>query len=326
VALYAIQDFGAVSLMRFPAFTQAIYLQYRGAFDRTPAAILSLMLVVLALTILTLERRARGRARYYGSGGGTDRPLPPIALGPWRWPALGLCLAVTLIGLVLPLVVLTFWLLRGLGAGGEAVAAWGAMGNSVLASGAGATIAIAAGLPVAILAARYQGRWSSLAERTSYLGYALPGIVVALSFVFFAANYLPWIYQSLPLLVVAYLVLFLPQAVSPLRSTLLQVSPRIEEAGRALGSGPWRSFRRLTLPLISRGALAGFALVFLTAMKELPATLLLRPTGFETLATEVWTAASVGFYSEAAVPALVLVAVSAVPLYVLTTRVEVREE
>jgi len=325
VALYTVQDFGAVSLMRFPAFTQAIYLQYRGAFDRTPAAILSLMLLAIALAILSAERRARGRARYYRAGSGAERPLAPIALGRWRWPAVGLCAAVALAGLGLPIGVLAFWLVRGLSSGGEVAAVWGATGNSILASGAGAMVAVVAGLPVAILAARYGGRWSSLAERTTYVGYALPGIVVALALVFFAANYLPWIYQSLPLLVVAYVVLFLAQAASPLRGALLQISPRIEEAGRALGSGPWRSFRRLTLPLISRAALAGFALVFLTAMKELPATLLLRPTGFETLATEVWTSASVGFFSEAAVPALVLIAVSALPLYMLTTRVEVRD-
>jgi len=325
VALYTVQDFGAVSLMRFPAFTQAIYLQYRGAFDRTPAAILSLMLVALALVILSLERRARGRARYYRAEGGAERPLSPIPLGRWRWPALGLCALVALLGLVLPLSVLTFWLARGVAGGGEVAGVWGPAGSSVVASGAGAAIAVVAGLPIAILGARYAGRWAAAAERTTYLGYALPGIVVALAFVFFAANYLPALYQSLPLLVIAYVVLFLPQAASPLRGALLQVSPRIEEAGRALGSGPWGAFRRLILPLISRGALAGFALVFLTALKELPATLLLRPTGFETLATEVWTAASVGLYSRAAVPALVLVAVSAVPLYVLTTRVEVRE-
>ncbi len=325
VALYTVQDFGAVSLMRFPVFTQAIYLQYRGAFDRTPAAILSLMLVALALAILSLERRARGRARYYRAEGGTERPLSPVPLGRWRWPALGVCAAVTLLALALPLSVLTYWLVRGLAGGGGLSSVWGPAGSSVIASGAGAAIAVVAALPVAILAARYTGRWSSISERTTYLGYALPGIVVALAFVFFAANYLPAVYQSLPLLVIAYVVLFLPQASSPLRGALLQVSPRIEEAGRALGSGPWGAFRRLVLPLISRGALAGFALVFLTALKELPATLLLRPTGFETLATEVWTAASVGLYSSAALPALVLVAVSAVPLYVLTTRVEVRE-
>jgi iron(III) transport system permease protein len=325
VALYTLQDFGAVSLMRYPAFTQAIYLQYRGAFDRTPAAILSLMLVVLALAVLLLERRARGRARYYRSGAGSDRPVRPIPLGRWRWPALLFCGAVVAVALVLPVSVLGFWLLRGLAAGREVEGVWSAAGGSIVASGAGAALAVVAGLPIAFLAARFPGRLVSVAERATYVGYALPGIVVALAFVFLAANLTPAIYQTLPLLLIAYVVLFLPQAAAPLRGALLQVNPRIEEAGRALGKTRWQAFRRLTLPLVSRGALTGFALVFLTAMKELPATLLLRPTGFETLATQVWTSASVGLFSQAAVPGLVLVVVSAVPLYILARRVEVQE-
>lgn len=325
VALYTLQDFGAVSLMRYPAFTQAIYLQYRGAFDRTPAAILSLMLVALALAVLLLERRARGRVRYYRSGAGSERPMRPIPLGRWKGPALAFCGLVVLAALVLPVSVLTFWLVRGVATGREVEGIWSAAGSSVAASGAGAALAVVAGLPIAFLAARFPGRLTSMAERATYVGYALPGIVVALAFVFLAANFAPALYQTLPLLLVAYVVLFLPQAAAPLRGALLQVSPRIEEAGRALGKTRWQSFRRLVLPLISRGALTGFALVFLTAMKELPATLLLRPTGFETLATRVWTSASVGLFSKAAIPALVLVAVSAVPLYILARRVEVQE-
>jgi iron(III) transport system permease protein len=125
--------------------------------------------------------------------------------------------------------------------------------------------------------------------------------------------------------VLAYVVLFLPQATEPLRSSLLQVGPGIEEAGRALGRGKLEVFARVTAPLISRGALAGAALVFLTAMKELPATLLLRPTGFETLATRVWTGATAGLYSKAAGPALLLVIICAVPLYLLARRVEVSD-
>jgi iron(III) transport system permease protein len=325
VALYTLHDFGAVSLMRFQAFTQAIYLQYKGAFDRTPAAILSLMLVVLALGVLVMERRARGRARYYRSGAGAKRPVKPVALGRWKWPAIAFCSGITLIALVLPISVIVFWLFRGLAAGEEVRLTWAAAGGSVLVSAGGALGALGAGLPIALLAARHPGRATSLTERLSYSGYALPGIVVALAFVFFAANLTPALYQSLPLVVIAYVVLFLPQASEPLRGALLQVGPRIEEAGRALGKGRISVFRRLVLPLISRGAVAGAALVFLTAMKELPATLLLRPTGFETLATRVWTGAAAGLYSRAAGPALLLIVICAVPLYLLVRRVEVRD-
>ena len=323
VALYTLHDFGAVSLMRFNVFTQAIYLQYKGAFDRTPAAILSLMLIGLALIVLLMERRARGRARYHRSGAGSTRPLPPVPLRRWKVPALVACASLGVVAFVGPISVIVFWLLRGLAAGGEAVLPWTAAMGSVVASAGGALLALVAGLPVAILSGRYPGRLAGGAEAVSYSGYALPGIVVALAFVFFAANFTPALYQSLPLVVVAYTVLFLPQMTEPLRGSLLQVGPRVEEAGRALGRTRRQVFTRITAPLISRGAAAGLALVFLTAMKELPATLLLRPTGFETLATRVWTGASVGLYAKAAGPALMLIVICCVPLYVLARKVEV---
>lgn len=323
VALYTLHDFGAVSLMRFNVFTQAIYLQYKGAFDRTPAAILSLMLIALALAVLTLERRARGRARYHRSGAGSARPLPPVPLERWKWPAFAGCVALTVIAFVGPISVLVFWLARGITIGNEPVIAWAAAGGSIVAAAGGAGVALIAGLPIALLSARHPGRWSGAAEAVSYSGFALPGIVVALAFVFFAANFTPALYQSLPLVVIAYTVLFLPQMTEPLRGSLMQVGPRIEEAGRALGKSRSKVFRSLTAPLIWRGAAAGAALVFLTAMKELPATLLLRPTGFETLATRVWTGAAAGLYSRAAGPALMLILICSIPLYVLARKVEV---
>jgi iron(III) transport system permease protein len=325
VGLYALHDFGAVSLMRYQAFTQAIYLQYRAAFDRTPAAILSLMLVVLALGVLVVEHRSRGRARYHRTGSGTKPPVRPIALGRWRWAALTIVAAVVLAALILPLSVIVFWLVRGVSAGTAPGPTLGAAGNTVLAAGIGALLAVVAGVPVAMLAARHRGPVAAVAEKIAYSGYALPGIVVGLAFVFFAAGLVPVLYQSLALLALAYVVLFLPQASEPLRTALLRLSPRVEEAGRVLGKRQLAILGRLVLPLIGRGAIVGFALVFLTAMKELPATLLLRPIEFDTLATRVWTAASVGRYGAAAVPAVLLVLLSAVPTYVLARRLEVQK-
>lgn len=325
VALYTLHDFGAVSLMRFPTFTQGIYLQYKGAFDRTPAAILSLLLVGIAIGVLVLERRARGRARYFRSGAGSKRPVRLTPLGRWKLPALLFCGGATFAALIMPLAVIVFWLLRGMARGEELGVAWSAAGGSVVVSAAGAVLAVAAGAPIALLSARHPGKLSAATERLAFIGYALPGIVVALAMVFLATNVVPAIYQSLPLVVLAYVVLFLPQASEPLRSTLMQVGPRLEEAARALGHRRFKVFFRVTAPLISRGALAGAALVFLTAMKELPATLLLRPTGFETLATRLWTGAAAGLYSKAAPPALLLIVLCALPLYALVRRVEVEE-
>ena len=326
VALYTLHDFGAVSLMRYPTFTQAIFLQYKAAFDRTPAAILSLMLAALALVVVVAERRARGRARYYRSGTGVARPLRPVPLGRWRWPALVLSAAVIGVGLVLPAGMLVVLLVRGLAAGTPLNLTIWAAGASALVSAAGALLALVAAAPIAALGARYPGRRSRSVESLSYMGYALPGLVVALAFVFLASSYMPLLYQTLPLLVIAYVVMFLPQTAEPLRAGLLQLTPRMEEAARTLGRGRGRILRSIVFPLVAKPALAGAALVFLTAMKELPATLLLRPTGFETLSTRVWTSASAGLYSRAAVPALLLMLLSSVPLAVLARRVGVDPE
>ncbi|CAN5117322.1 hypothetical protein BH23CHL9_BH23CHL9_01400 [soil metagenome] len=175
-------------------------------------------------------------------------------------------------------------------------------------------LAVLASIPVAVLAVRHRGMLAATVERATYAGFALPGIVIGLAFVFVAARYLPWIYQTLPLLLVAYLVRFVPEAVGITRASLLQVSPRIEEVARTLGRPPAAVLRQVTLPIIRPGLMAGGALVFLTAMKELPTTILLAPTGFDTLAVRIWSATSEGFFARAAAPALLMVIVAALSL------------
>jgi iron(III) transport system permease protein len=317
VALYSLSDFGAVSLLQYDSFAREIYLQYRSAFDRTPAAILALMLVLLTAAVLLVEGRTRGRGRYHRS---TVRPGATVALGRWRWPALVFCGGVVGAALAAPVGVLAFWLVRGLLEGEPLRPLWSATWSSIYASALAAGVAALAALPVAILAVRFPGRLSGLVERTTYLGYSLPGIVLALSLVFFGANYAPWAYQTLGLLVFAYVVHFLPQAVGATRSALLQVRPSLEEVAQGLGRGRAAVVATITVPLASSGILAGAALVFLTTMKELPATLLLSPTGFETLATRIWSATSDAFFARAAAPALILIGVSAVPMYLLLIR------
>lgn len=320
VALYSLSDFGAVSLLHYDSFAREIYIQYQSAFDRTPAAVLALMLVVLTATILQLESRTRGRLRYHRGGSGAVRRATSVTLGRWRWPALAFCGAVVSLALVAPVGILSFWLARGLASGEPLRLVWGATLNSIYVSGLAAAVAALAALPVAVLAVRFRGRMSGFVERLTYLGYALPGIVLALALVFFGANYAPALYGTLGALVIAYVIHFLPQAVGATRAALLQVNPSIEEAARGLGRSPAGVLSSVTAPLARSGILAGAALVFLTTMKELPATLLLSPIGFDTLATSIWSATSEAFFARAAAPALILIAVSAVPMYLLTIR------
>ncbi|HEU4451245.1 MAG TPA: iron ABC transporter permease [Gaiellaceae bacterium] len=320
VALYTLSDFGAVSLMQYSSLTRAIFVQYRSLFDRTPAAVLGLVLVALTAVVLVLEAYSRGRARYHRPSPGAARAPQGVRLGGWRWPALAFCTAVVGFALALPLAVIGYWLERALSLERDLGDVWGAALNSVLVSALAAGVAVAAALPVALLSVRYPARWTRALERLSYSSNALPGIVVALSLVFFAANYAGVVYQTLALLVFAYVVRFFPQAVAGTHSALLRVDPRLEEAARGLGKTPRRAFATVTAPLVAPGLLAGAALVFLSTMKELPATLLLAPIGFKTLATEVWTATTVASYSRAAFPALLLVLFSAPFVYLLTLR------
>lgn len=314
VALYSLSDFGAVSLLQFDSFTRAIYVQYRASFDPTLAAVLALMLVACTAALLLAESRLRGRARYHRSGGGARRPLPTVQLGAWTWPALAFCGLVVGLAVLVPVGTILFWLVRGLAGGESFNLVLGATVNSVVASTLASVLAVAASVPVAVVAVRHPGVLGRLIERATYAGFALPGIVIGLAFVFVAARWLPWVYQTLPLLLVAYLVRFAPEAVGITRASLLQVSPRIEEAARTLGRRPGAVLREVTLPIIRPGLLAGGALVFLTAMKELPTTVLLAPTGFDTLAVRIWSATSEGFFALAAGPALLMMVVAALSL------------
>ncbi len=318
VALYTLSDFGVVSLMRYDALTRAVYLQYRSLFDRTPAAVLSLVLVALTAAAVAIEWRTRSRGRLHRTSPGAARRQTPVPLGRWRYPALAWCGLVVGAFLVLPAAVLGYWLERAIVNERALELPWSQALSSLGASGLAAVLAVVAAIPVAVLSLRFPSRSARLLERLSFAGNALPGIVIALSLVFFAARYASPLYQTLGLLVFAYVVRFFPQGLSGVESALERVSPRVEEAARGLGRGALATLLTITVPLARSGMLAGAALVFLSAMKELPATLLLRPIGFETLATEIWKLTQVGAYSRASVPALVLILVSAPLLYLVS--------
>ena len=317
VSLYVLSDFGVVSLMNYDALTRAIFLQYRSLFDRTPAAALALVLVALTMLLLLAESRLRRRGRLHRTSPGVSRALRPQPLGRWRVPALAFC-GLTVGGfLFLPAFVLVYWLVRGIERGVDVPVAEAV--NSVLASGLAAGLGVAGAVPLALLAVRYRSRWRLL-ERAAFAANALPGIVIALALVFFAARYVPFVYQTLTLLVLAYVIRFLPQALAAIETALRRISPSVEEAARSLGRSETAVLARVTLPLARAGIGAGAALVFLSAMKELPATLLLRPIGFETLSTAIWRETSVAAYSQAAPAALLLILLSAPFLLLLWRR------
>jgi iron(III) transport system permease protein len=319
VALFTISDFGAVSILRFDSFTAEIYIAYQSSFDRVAAAALGAVLVVTMLVLLVLSARVRGSRRVHRLGPGTLRPTRPYRLGHWRWPALAFCSLVVLVAFVLPVGVLIYWASKGISTGSTSwhtIAALG--GNSLLIAVWAAAAGAIAALVVAALVVRYPSRMTRAIERLAHAGYALPGILVALGLVFFATRAVPALYQTIALLVFAMSIHYLPLAIGPTATSLVQLSPRIEEAARGMGRGPAEVFRTITIPLARGGVMAGAALVFLHAMKELTVTLILSPIGFKTLATDIWTQTTFGFYEASAIPALVLLAVAAIPVYLLS--------
>ncbi len=329
VALYTLRDFGAVQLLRYSTFTRAIYIQYQSFFDRSLAATLALQLVLLTAIILYFEWRSRGRASYHRTSVGVARQMRVQPLGRWRWPALGFVSSIVTLALFVPASSLIYWLGRGLHQDwlrsdvlGRANmvqmgSVWEPALNSVSVALGAALLTAVLALPVALLVVRQKGKFAQFAEQISYSGFALPGLVIALALVYFGANYFPSIYQTIFLLLLAYVILFIPQAVGATRASFLQIPANVESAGRSLGQSPFTVMRRITLPLVRPGLLSGAALVFLTTMKELPATLLLSPLGFKTLPIEVWGNISEAFFAQAALPTLMLILLSSVPLALL---------
>ncbi|RDI96168.1 iron ABC transporter permease [Meiothermus sp. QL-1] len=310
VGLHVLGDFGVVSLVRYETFSYAIYLQYSSAFDRVYAAWLALMLLLLTGSLLWLEARLLKNLSLSRVGQGSARPAAPVPLGAWTLPAYALLLLPVLGALGVPLVSILYWMLEP-GHGVVWPSVWEALRNSAQASAPAALLAALLVLPLAYLGVRYPGRLSRMLERVAYLGYATPPLAFALALIFFSLRGAPFLYQTLALLVLAYALHFLAEAIGPIRSALYQAPPRLEEAARSLGYTALQAFRRATLPLLRRGMLAGMALVFLSAMKELPLTFLLAPVGYSTLATRIWGYTADAMFAEAAPYALWVVLFSA---------------
>lgn len=324
VALYVLSDFGAVATMRYEVFTWVIYGAYRAGFNPSRAAVLSLVLVAISFVLVAGEARVRGSAAYHRIGAGAPRPQRPVRLGGWAVVAVVFVVTVLGAALAFPIYRVGYWLQRGVSATFEpsdlTSALWATFRVSALAAGA----ALALAIPVGILAARYRSPVAQVLERSTYVAHALPGIVIAISLVFVGVRLLRPVYQELPLLLLAYVVLFLPLAVGSVRASVEQSPVRLEEVARSLGRGPAAVLRRVTLPLALPGIGAAAAMVFLATMKELPATLLLRPTGTETLATRLWRYTAVSDYASAGPYAVALMLFAALPTALLSGLVVTR--
>ena len=320
VALYTLSDFGAVSLMRYNTFTWTIYQQYGSIIDRTSSATLSLALVSTAILILILEQYMRGNQKYHRIGSGSSRKPQIVQLGIWKYPALFIVGLLIGLALVIPISILIFWLIRGISHGEPMIFSLSITVATLAISITTAVVTVLFSIIMSLIIVRYPSRINKLFESLSYTGYALPGIVVAISLVYFGANYALPLYQTHFLLVLSLIILFFPVALGATTASLLKIDPKLEQSARSLNHSYPNVLRKITIPLMKPGLLMAASLVFLLTVKELPATLILGPIGFKTLATQVWAASSEAFFAQAAAPALTIILISILPLSIFISK------
>jgi iron(III) transport system permease protein len=318
VALVLLAEYGAFEILGYQTFTTEIFTEFSVSFNVPTASALSLVLVLLSLLVLSGEGLAGGRGRLSRSGPLAQRLAQPHRLGRARLPVLaGFCVLVGL-ALGVPIGSSLYWILRGGREFLTGVSLLNAVWHTALYSAIAAALSTAMALPVALLAIRHSGRLHHLLERSTYLVLAMPGLVIALALSYFTERYTNgFLYQSAPLLVISYAILFFPLALVGVRASIAQAPVGLEEVGRSLGQRRLSVLWRVTLPLVSPGLAAAFCLVFLSAVTELTATLILIPTGVQTLATQFWAYQQNLSYAQAAPFALAMIAIAALPSVVL---------
>lgn len=323
-ALYSLSDFGAVAVMRFNAFTRAIFIQTE-SFRMDKASVLGLVLIVMTMILLFLQSRLQHGGPHYRIGSGASRELTTVSLGKWKYPALIFCGAVIFVGVMIPLLVLFKWSVGHTLSNPIQVSLSEMVSNTVGVSAVSALAASLAAFPLALLALRPASRIDRWLAQLAYAGNILPGVVIGLALVFYATQHMLSLYQTMPLLIMGYAIRYLPFSIGATESAFAQINPRFEEAARSLGLSSRAALLRITVPLARGGILAGLALVFLNVMKELPITLILRPIGFRTFATRIWSAYDEAFLSSIALPGLAMILVSAFALAVILMREKARQ-
>ncbi len=320
VSSHMLAEFGALSFLQVETFTTAIFTQYDVQFDNAAAAQLSAVLMVLCVPLAFGEMSLRHGKRFSRVGRGNARALPPLDIGRWQYAVHAGFGLFALLSVGVPFATLAYWLGRGtsLGLGMEHVLP--ALVGSLSYALPGGLVTTLLALPLVLASIRLRGPLVTFAERMPFIIHGLPGLVIALTLVFFAIRYTPWLYQSPVLVIVAYAMLFLPLAQSSIRASAELAPPEIEDVARTLGRKPLAAFIAVTLPSLMPGIGAGLALTVLELMRELTATLLLAPSGVTTLATEFWSYTNDRSYAAAAPFALLLVLVSGVPVYIFTLR------
>jgi iron(III) transport system permease protein len=328
----ALADFGTVATFGYRTLTEAIYRVWYGMFDRVASAQLASLLLVFALALLLLEQALRGRARFVQSqrrGPGVRRAR---LTGGWAGLATAGCATVLMAAFVVPVGQLVLWAREAAAGWRTVVPAFGTvLANTVLLAGGAAVLTCVLALLLGYAVRLHPTAGVRLGTRVAGTGYALPGSVIAVGVLIPVARLdhglaaaTEWLLGrpaglvltgSAAALVFAYAVRFLAVSLQTLEASLVKIPPSLDDAARSLGAGVGGTLGRIHVPLMRSGVLTALVLVFVETVKEMPATLLLRPFGFDTLAVAVWERTAESQWPEAAVPALAIVAAGLLPVF-----------
>ncbi len=331
VMMESLAEFGAVSYFGINTLTTGIYKAWYSFGDKATAAQMALGLVGMVMLALVLEKRSQGKARFHNASG--RKPSPQPLYGLRAWLALGLCALPLLGGFVLPAVWLVYLAMQESGLLLD-MRYLGFAWNSVMLSALASGLALGVALLLGYAARQSSSPWLHGMKRFASMGYAVPGTVLAVGVLIpltaFDHALIAWaqnLFGATPGLVLtggmfallfAYLVRFLAVAVHTVDSSLQRIRPSLDDAAQGMGLSRWQMLRRVHLPLLRGGMLSAALLVFVEVMKELPATIVLRPFNLDTLATQVFLLTADERLAEAAVPSLMIVVVGLVPVVILT--------
>jgi iron(III) transport system permease protein len=329
----ALADFGTVAVFNFDTFTTAIYKAWFGLFNINAAAQLASLLLILVVVALTLEKYSRGHAKYHADSAKGQGQR--IHFKPWQAWLITLYASIILaIAFVAPFIQLLLW-------GWESLADldqryWDLLWHTLALGGIAAALTVVGAFILAYSRRYYRDRLTRVAVQLGTLGYALPGSVLAVGIMISLvwldnqiADGLSYLFNyeaelllsgTIITVLIAYVTRFLAVAFAPIDSSFARIKPTMKEAAQTLGATGRQIITRIYIPILTPGILTALLLVLVDVMKEMPATMLLRPFGWDTFAVRIYELTSEGEWERAALPAITLILVGLIPVVMLVRK------